>query len=455
VIRPCQVQLNLLKSAEKIAGRLEREESNFVSCAFCGLKFRGWNGLHSHSIRFHQSVSKFRCDVCFNYFPNEVEMDKHQEENHSDVLLYKCIYCKGSVFRSKERLLLHVKKLHKNEVIICCKHRGHCRLYFKSEEEKAEHERTVHCKRSKKCLYCDAVFNTLEAVVWHVRKHHTDIAIRCTYRGRCAQLFYSEEERAEHVKKVHEGVGMKKCPFCPLMFRCIEHHIRKHHKDKLLFTCSFNSCRKSFFSEKVLINHELKIHKSIGLRWQTSCIFCCKNVSKSNIRSHLQSKHQSQLASAFKCNFSSKCCQFFLTKAELEEHVKSAHLKLQLVNCIYCNEEINMHAHNKHHDTRIKCPKLGCLHFFLSQLECNEHFTQQHRDYENNKTFKCESCKFSTAIAGNLKKHKENVHHGNLKVECPKCPILFRSHNLLREHVRRKHTEQLNTVSHCTINNNE
>jgi hypothetical protein len=446
VIRPCQVQLNLLISAEKIAGRLEREESNFRSCGFCGLKFRGWMALHFHSVKVHQLVSTFRCDVCFIYFPNEVAMEKHQEENHSNVLLHKCIYCKGRVFRSRERLHSHVGNLHKNEVIVRCKHRKICCTYFHSEEEKVEHERTVHCKRSKKCLYCDAVFSTLRKVTWHVRKHHKDVTIRCTYSGRCAQLFHSEEERAKHVKKVHEGVGMKKCPFCPFMFRCLERHIRIHHKDKKsLFTCSFNSCRKSFFSEEVLSNHEIKMHKNKGSKWQTWCIFCCKNVMKSTSR-HLQSKHQSQLASAFKCNFHSRCSQYFVTKAELEEHVKSSHLKLQLVKCIYCKGELQLkqlytHVKNMHSDTRIKCPKRGCLHFFLSQRERDQHFAQQHQDYENNKTFKCEICNFSSAKAANLKIHKESVHHGNLKVKCPKCPKLFRNHYLLRLHVRAKHAD--------------
>jgi hypothetical protein len=414
--------LNLLQSAENNAGRLEKDESNYISCAFCGLKFRGWKGLHIHSIRYHQSVSTFRCDVCFIYFPNEVEMEKHQQENHSDVLFHKCIYCKGSVFRSRKRLRLHVEKLHKNEVTVRCKNNKICCMYFHSEEEKAEHVRTVHCKGNKKCLYCDATYSTLDTFANHLQKHHTDIPFRCTYR--CVKFFHSEEERAKHIKKVHEGVGVKKCPFCPFMFSCLERHIRNHHKDKLLFTCSFNSCKKSFYSEKVLRNHETQKHKNKGLKCQTWCIFCCKNFIKSTFRKHLQSKHQSQLTSAFKCNFHSRCSQYFLTKAELDEHVKSAHLKLQLVKCIYCNEEVqlkqlNMHAHNKHHDTRIKCPKHGCSYFFLSQMECDKHFSQQHHDYENNKIFKCEVCNFSTATPSALKIHNENVHHGNLKVKCP------------------------------------
>jgi Zinc-finger of C2H2 type len=444
VIQPCHVQLNLLKSAEKNAGRLEKEESNFTSCGFCGLKFNGWKGLHAHSIRLHQSVSTFRCDVCFIYFTNDVEMEKHQEENHSDVLLHKCIYCTGGVFRSKERLRLHVEKLHKNEVIFWCKHRRYCCMYFHSEEEKAEHDRTVHCKRSKKCLYCDAVFSSLSSVRRHLRKYHTDIPFRCPYSGRCAKYFHSEEERAKHVKEVHEGVGMKQCPFCPFMFRFLPRHTRIHHKDKLLFTCSFNRCKKSFYSENVLRNHEIKKHMNKGLKSQTWCIFCCKNVLKSTIRYHLQSKHQSQLASAFKCNFHSSCSLYFLAKIELEEHVKSAHLKLQLVKCIYCNKklklkQLNMHVHNKHYKTQIKCPKRGCLNFFLSQMECDKHFSQHHQEYENNRIFKCESCNFSTANAGYLKIHKGNVHHGNLQVKCPKCPKFFHSHNLLGAHARKKH----------------
>jgi hypothetical protein len=100
-----------------------------------------------------------------------------------------------------------------------------------------------------------------------------------------------------------------------------------------------------------------------------------------------------------------------------------------------------MHVYHKHHDTQIKCPKLGCLNYFLNQMECDEHFSQQHQECENKKMFKCESCKFSTTQAGILKMHNVNVHNGNFQVECPKCPRLFRSHTVLRGHVRQKHAE--------------
>lgn len=439
VIRPCKVQLNLLKSADEI------KQQNFISCVYCGLQCKGSIGLHTHVVLTHQAVSKSRCDVCFTYFSNEIDRYKHQEEKHFDVLLYKCIYC-NEVFRNRPRLHLHVRQLHKNEVIVRCKRRRFCCMYFHSEEEKAEHERTMHCRKNPKCFYCDAVFKCLTSIVNHVRKHHADKMIRCKYEERCRKYFHSEEEMAKHIKKVHEGANMKKCPFCPLMFAQLETHIRICHNDKVLFTCNFQSCKKPFFSEKTLRNHEMKTHKNKGPKWQTRCIFCGKNVLKTSINWHLQWTHKSQLASAFKCTLKSNCSQLFLTKAELDEHVKSTHLKLQLVKCIYCNIEFKQkclytHVFNHHRDLRIKCPIKGCIVFFLNQLECDQHFSQQHQEDENSKQFKCEKCNFSAAKSFILKIHIENLHGINSKVKCQRCPKLFRSNNYLRTHVKRVHPE--------------
>jgi len=434
-MQPCRVQLSLLKADEKISG-----EQNYKSCVYCGLKLNGWRGLLSHVKLTHKSISTFWCDICSIYLLDEADLEKHQEEKHHDVILYKCIYCKD-VLKSWKRLNLHVNRFHKDASFRCSVGR-YCPNFFHTQEEKAEHERTAHPKRNFNCFYCDKVLKSNKAMMYHTRSHHADILIVCKYKGICNKFFHSKEEKAEHMKQVHEGANKTKCPFCSLFFISLDLHIGIHHKDKHFFSCSFSNCSKPFFSEEALRTHEMRKHKNKGPKLQTWCIFCYKYVLKLSSYWHLRNNHQSQLASAFKCNYYN-CSQYFLTKAELDNHVKTTHLKLQPVKCIYCNKVVQlkllyMHVLNRHSDIRIKCPIYGCTNFFLSQLECDRHFSQQHQEDENNKKFQCDKCNFSTALSGDLKRHTADMH-GSSKIKCEKCPKVLCSLNMLRIHMRRVH----------------
>lgn len=448
--------LKTVKSTEVTAEKQEiiKEVPNFVSCVYCSHQFTEEKWLHIHVEKAHRLISTFKCYLCYKYFLNKAEEEKHQEEAHHDAVSHECIYCSNSVFKNKQHLHDHVED-HHSDVLVQCRIGKNCYRYFHTEKEKAEHERFVHKNTwHRNCIYCNKKYMSWGALFKHINTHHSNVCIKCKFTDRCGAFFRNEQERAEHIQQVHLTDNKSLCPVCLKMVSgTLRKHLKLCHDDHLVFKCSFQECSMSFLSEESLNDHKKNKHKNH--KHLAKCTFCNKNILESTMRKHINNIHQAEIQSTYKCTFNSSCLKFFLTETDRDEHVRTVHNKpRETYKCVYCNKALERHQIYEHiriwhSDVQIKCPLRGCNHYFLSQLECDQHFFQQHQENENKKMFKCSECVFSSATVGTLRRHKA-LMHGNSKILCPKCPKVFCSQCSLDIHMKNAHAA-LKMCEHCNL----
>jgi len=176
-------------------------------------------------------------------------------------------------------------------------------------------------KRQHRCILCNRAFNYRKDVVLHMQKKHAGLFIVCKHNGRCAEFFRTEAEKSEHILKLTNiNDQLIKCNFCCLMYNKSGkvHHLKRHHKN--LIQCSYRQCTIRFHSEVEKQNHEALMHAATK---KDKCIFCNLFFSEVHILNHYRMKHKTLLANAFMCKF--HCRRYFLTEADREEHIASAH----------------------------------------------------------------------------------------------------------------------------------
>jgi hypothetical protein len=169
-----------------------------------------------------------------------------------------------------------------------------------------------------------------------------------------------------------------------------------------------------------LRNKIMKLKCMNRLKSKNACFATCFSLLNLIFGSIIinQTTHKSLLANVFKCTF--KCKRYFLTEADREEHIVSAHKTKCLMRteakCLYCNKicidkhVLNSHIHKNHSAVKILCKFFQCGQFFRTQTEADEHFEQQHQQIEENKKYHCLKCNFRTASQCNFKNHISRMH---------------------------------------------
>jgi rubrerythrin len=184
------------------------------------------------------------------------------------------------------------------------------------------------------------------------------------------------------------------------------------------------------------------------------CIFCNLFLHENRILQHYRIKHKSLFANAFKCKF--YCRKYFLTEADREEHIASAHkicLMRSEAKCLYCNKiyigkhVLKYHITQYHSAVKIRCKFIKCGQFFHTETEADEHFKQQHQKMEENKKYRCLKCPYRSADPNSLKIHIYRIHEEKI-LPCPKCSRCFSSSLTFKYHVKRGHSPP-KVCPHC------
>jgi hypothetical protein len=283
--------------------------------------------------------------------------------------------------------------------------------------------------------------------VLHMHKKHAGLFIVCKHNGQCAEIFRTEAEKSEHILQLtREKRKQIKCNFCCVMYKksLKARHFKIHHKNDNLIRCSYRCCSTHFRSEVEKQNHEALVHASTK---KHKCIFCDNFFAEGNISRHYQTQHKTLFANAFKCKF--KCKKYFLTEADRDEHIASAHMTLCLIRaevmCLYCNKicadkgVLNKHINRIHLAAKILCKFFGCGQYFHTQTEADEHFEQQHQKIEDSKKYHCSKCNYRSAHQQNFKYHISRIHKDKI-LPCPKCSKCFSSSFTLKVHIKRTHS---------------
>jgi KRAB domain-containing zinc finger protein len=309
-------------------------------------------------------------------------------------------------------------------------------------------------KLQHRCMLCNCCYTLCSNLMQHMHKKHTGLFIQCKHNHHCTKIFRTETEKSEHLLELKiKIVSLGKCDFCDkvLYDREVLNHMQTYHKGENLVRCSYHPCSIFFRSEVEKQNHEALVHATIEKR---KCIFCDLLFPPYAMFQHLIAKHKSLLTSAFKCKY--KCKRYFLTEAELNEHIASVHetcLVRSEVKCIYCNKictdknVLNSHIYNNHSLVRIRCKFYGCNQYFHTQTLADEHFEHQHLETEENKRFHCLNCNFRAAHRGPLKIHISRMH-GDKILQCSRCTKRFSTDYTLKNHVKSVHAS-LKECPHC------
>jgi hypothetical protein len=423
------------------------EELNFISCVYCEGKFASTQGLGMHVIKRHQEINTFQCTLCSLFFLNKALLIEHKEQAHHDEVTHNCIYCSEGIFRNIERLRVHVKTEHR-DVFVQCKWLGRCTKYFLTQEEKDEHVRNIHINRVYRCIYCSITYANKESVSRHVQRKHQNSLIQCNYNLGCGEFFHSHEEKDKHIKQVHENAENKMCPICQKILKGkLAVHLQGHHKDILIFSCSYAKCRGVYLSKEKLQVHVERMHEMTNSH--TRCKFCSKAIFKGSLHEHFRPLHN-----LFTCTFK-KCAQLFSTATERRKHAEKDHSRIMKSSCIYCNKVfscnalMSCHVKYNHSDVKIKCSIRDCSSYFLSQSDCDTHFKDQHQEEHEQKTYKCDKCSYSFIDKRGLEAHFGRFH-SYYQIKCLKCTKVFSSNQSMLYHLLHTHSEG-KTCQHCNL----
>lgn len=291
---------------------------------------------------------------------------------------------------------------------------------------------------------------------------------------RCSSQFQDDSELNAHVcptemeiasnenskikkraRDQQNGMKVFQCNLCQLILKSVKLiwiHRKRFHKNDL--RCHSRNCATFFFTEADRKKHELSVHG----KW-INCIYCGAYFSKRVrwMQNHIKKSHKE----AIQCDFSNRCREYFHTQTEKDEHVLKVHTPkpvntkecLEKGMCIYCNKisknkpSSQLHMVRYHAAVSIKCKFNHCGLYFLSQIECDEHFQKEHKEKDSLKQLQCPKCTYKTASYSSLQAHVKNIHCGGT-VKCPTCPKKFHSQKILNTHLRASHGER-GTCEHC------
>jgi len=414
-----------------------------IQCMYCtDVKvFMSVSGLDYHAKTHHQT-ELIQCKYdnrCALYFKTEEEKQEHIVAVHHQRDRKNCVYCAKAI--PLKSLSRHVKKLHKNEAIKCNFHQT-CERFFLSTDERDKHIFEDHKNGStaKICIYCKKKVFELHK---HVRLHHESEAIRCDFAKTCAAYFHSEQDRQNHVARVHgrKSNNFVKCIYCDKMVTNLFQHVHIYHKSQAI-KCNFNGhCATYFHSQKDRKKHVAQVHGENSIK----CIYCEKMLKKDQLQ-HMKNCHKDV---AIKCDFLKSCPNYFRTEEERDEHVLKVHQTAkptEEIKCLYCEKVFHIrnsyfkHVRLKHRQVMVKCDLFKCSTFFHTREEKEKHFQETHAKAEDFKIHKCNFCSFKSISTNNVKLHVAKKH-GTKNVKCSSCFKIFKSKLSLSVHFKALHTK--------------
>jgi hypothetical protein len=374
--------------------------------------------------------------------PDLPERDTKEECNDDRTINrhYKpqdCPYC-DQHFPSKISLHLHVRSCHENITTFrCCP----CYLYFKSVEERSKHSKEHH---RQICFLCRKSFHRPSYLLIHMRNMHANEFFECKYNVHCGKVFKTEEERKSHIINVHKsGPKPAKCIYCKKMYFGLSWHIRRHHNLEAI-KCKY--CVTYFHSEEDREKHHVEVHERDE---KSQCSICGKFLSSNFIYGHMRNIHDIDLVSGNKsksshsecpyCDAKVKnlghhiwcyhksiaikckkvyCKTYFLSDEERRQHVLNVHstatkVTKKKVECFYCGEEIMnyfRHVKQKHAKIAIRCKYIKCVSYFNSSNERVKHYLEKHSVTEKLKWFSCNKCNYKSIRSHSLKFHSQRIH---------------------------------------------
>ena len=393
----------------------KKSKNKNFDCEECGKTFPTRKRQYAHLKKFHPEDLIVKCSYCDSTHANKHLLNLHVKENHSESKIFKCKFC-GESFESWHLKQKHIEKSHVDKRKTC----DICKKEFIDTKTLAKHITLKHCEVSPEgktiCVYCPSVQKKrhLEVKSHIMAVHFNEPEHVCE---ECGKVFTELALMKHHIRSQHLKERPYQCDKCTRTFvtrGSLKYHIAVTHDEQKPIAC--DTCGKCFDNEMHLKSHQFHMHKKE--RNQHICPDCGKSFwQKECFRIHCLTEHASAKEQAKVkvecqhpgCNYSS-----FL-KRNVDKHYDRIHLQIKKHVCPTCGQS------------------------FAFKQKMIEHINGIHLLI---KPFKCDICDFATAYRNTHYEHRK-VAHGTQRFECPHCNHVARYKGNLRKHVQNVHKTEL------------
>ncbi|XXH04995.1 subunit common to RNA polymerases I, II, and III [Hypoxylon texense] len=289
-------------------------------------------------IRSHTNERPYKCTVpgCDKDYMEEKHLRQHMKGSHSDERDYICPQpgC-GKSFTTATRMRRH-QDVHKGEERFRCRDFPPCNQSFRKHQTLQRHIRTEHLhlpaypcdhRDSEMGAACGAGFDSSGALRRHQEREHAEISYWC---DECAAR--QDEDGGEDGQQQRVGFTT---------MALLQAHIKATH-----FSCMFCNVRingRSNLEEHIESEHSNPNPKSLEERKTVVCTWpgCTKTFSRvSNMNVHIRSFHEGKKFVCGEIDLSGTedlkswkqsegCGESFVTKSNLENHVRYVHLEFK------------------------------------------------------------------------------------------------------------------------------
>lgn len=230
----------------------------------------------------------------------------------------------------------------------------------------------------------------------------------------CSKDFPQRRHLRLHNARTHtpKSEWKYKCEICAKVFadsEILERHMKNHSSKRPLFMCSYEGCKREFFSQFGRDKHFSTCHDLL-------------NATQSL-------KLNSNKFKEYKCNVEG--CDFTCSKHHLLSQHSFDHTGVMPFKCGNCDKRFKTLNHKTRHEkvhNGYKCEK--CTQLFLTWTELLSHKAINHA-----KEFKCTNCDKIYYTASKLKQHSVSHEKEREIFKCPECERTFTRKHGLKMHV--------------------
>ena len=462
--------------AEAVVSRPTGNQSNTYAstkkhpcCRFCDLAFKNRDMLKRHvdicSKNNAAKSSPFICDVCKEYFPNDVQRRQHIKQEHRRANGYRCPKC-SKVYRTWSRLKFHTKQQHVKKAC------PDCAMIFTKEHILRKHQEDVHGKpqgqpgeRVYTCSLCNTMLNTLTELMNHRRDVHPGLSHMKTADQsssatmlsvidsnghsndtskicpECGDKFISNKTLTAHMRNKHSSKVPGKqlqCDKCELVFedeKRRKNHLGLVHGDKP-FECRL--CDKKFQYSSQVVWHMRSHRKKDTDYFKTSAKLWKSTNAKFN---SIRKKPKGLIPSSyFVCQF---CGAKFRQEKLLKNHKGAVH-KIKLFSCDLCNvkfghsTELIWHLRTcrskykrKHPGVEFPTPEKKKVEDDMEDYMCHicESTFKRVEDYQEHMTSHADT---EVSVSNNSNSPQQNT-------KCDICDQMFSSFSAFKKHRKELH----------------
>ncbi|XP_064645045.1 uncharacterized protein LOC135498620 [Lineus longissimus] len=191
------------------------------TCQKCSTSYENATGLQEHLLSHTLSVAFWKCGVCQEAFRSLDTYSKHVRDHARLIPVYACNVC-ATKFASQKELNVHIKK-HVRRNFVC----GDCDKVFQTMDELTYHDETGECHQARKlkCPQCNLQFKKAADLGQHLID---DVCAHCVVCSKCEMVFLSRDHLLKH--DCAASTKTLACPKCAEVFKSemefAEHFLR-------------------------------------------------------------------------------------------------------------------------------------------------------------------------------------------------------------------------------------